>query len=311
MKKSIALVIFVVTFAGCKGPTAPVKPSATPAPRAVVSQPSPVPREGEPSPTATPLEEADYHTEVAVYDSCAVYATATDFYFKTDSGQRLSFRNSNLPEEPKTVQVSVSLLDDAGSSEGPPGANPQWVGKKFLLTVNEKDEIVALEPMPEESEAGAGESNPENAQLAVEAQQESMAHPELPVALVVPHGFEVQSSASHEGEAVFLEGGGGTVHIFLPNPEVSLTGEESVIGAGGLLESNGWSTMEAGRAAQPSLPWASGTYPFFGPEELEGAVWVGQLNGREVRVTVSAPPDEIDSLYGAVGPMLQGMQLRP
>lgn len=135
-------------------------------------------------------------------------------------------------------------------------------------------------------------------------------HPEWPVILKVPEGFTSNFSGSHEGTAVILEGAGGTVHIFVPNPEISDTGEASIIGERGLFASNGWETMEAGRQAQPRVDWASGTYPFFGADDLEGVVWLGEFEGREVRVIASAPKDKIDAFYGKIAAMVQGLKLR-
>jgi hypothetical protein len=292
--------------------TTEAKASPTPAATQAKVSPSPASSpQGQataaPAPTSNDSPEAEIRTTTALYESCTVYAGATDYYFKTDDGRMMQFRNSNFPDEKKAVEVSVDLIDrEAG--DGPPGANPEWVGRTFLLTLNEKDEIVAAEPVEEEE--FLGESSPESAQSSLEAAGVIDSNPDLPVIVAIPDGFTSDFFGGHEGTAVMINGAGGQLHIFIPDPEISDTGDDSVIGEGGLLESNGWSTMEVGRQSQPSVDWASSTFPFFGPDELEGVVWLGDFGGTEVRVMASASSHKIDGFYEAIGPMVQTMQLR-
>ncbi|MCA9778359.1 MAG: hypothetical protein KC800_16645, partial [Candidatus Eremiobacteraeota bacterium] len=155
---------------------------------------------------------------------------------------------------------------------------------------------------------GLGESNPENAKKALEAAPNQ---PDLQsVQLTLPAGYTAGEFGSHEGTAVTVQGGAGELHIFLPNPEISVTGEAGVLGENGLFESNGWTTLEAGRQSQPAVGWANSAYPFADGDGLEGVVWLGQLGGREVRVTASAPSSEIDQYFQTIGPVIQGMRLR-
>ena len=96
------------------------------------------------SPATT--KPADQRKRVkATYETCTVYAGATDYYFRNAAGQRLEFRNSNFPGE-KAVQVNVKLVDDSGQSEGPPGPNPFWVGKEFFLIYDDAGNIVEAVP---------------------------------------------------------------------------------------------------------------------------------------------------------------------
>lgn len=165
---------------------------------------------------------------------------------------------------------------------------------------------VATPTIDEES----GESSPENAEKSLQAAQAADANPDYPVIVAVPEGFTSEMFGSHEGTAVMIDGGGGQVHIFIPNPEVSTTGEESVTGSGGLFESNGWSRQEAGRQTQPNPAWATGAFPFFDSDGKEGVVWLGDFRGTEVRVTASAPEGQLDEFYQQVGPMVTTLELR-
>jgi hypothetical protein len=314
MTKSTCAILLLVLIAGCKG-KGNTSPTAVPKARptsSVTQSASPTPTFPLPQTTASPssrnpVEEQEYWTTTAVYESCTVYAGATDYYFKSQDGEMLKFRNSNLPQEEKAVKVSVDLVDP-GPGEGPPGANPAWVGRTFLMTLNEKDEVVAAEPL--DNEESMGESSPENAKKALEAAKTAESTPDLPVVLVIPEGFTSSASGGHEGTAVIVDGAGGQVHIFIPNPEISSTGKDSVVGENGLLASNGWTSKETGRQSQPPMAWATDIFPFFGADGLEGVVWLGNFSGKEVRVTASAPEDRIDEFYKVVGPMVQSMQLR-
>lgn len=314
MKKLIWIAVLGIALIGCKAKSTPQASPSAPSTATARSA----------SPTPQIAAEDEYHSVVAVYESCTTYTGATDFVFRSEDGKMIQFRYSDLTEEEPAIVLPVPLVDP-NPGEGPPGPNPEWVGRRFLLTLNAKDEVVSLEPIPSDEsgesnsedskkalEAAAsvelGESHPENAKKALEAASNQ---PDLQsVQLNLPAGYTAGEFGSHEGTAVTVQGGPGELHIFLPNPDISVTGESGVLGENGLFESNGWSTIEAGRQTQPAVGWASATYPFTGPEGLEGVVWLGQLAGREVRVTASAPSDQLDEYYSAIGTTIQGMRLR-
>ena len=315
MKKLIWIAVLAIALMGCKAKSTP-QTTPTPASTANARVSS--------TPTPQAAAEDEYHPVVAVYESCTSYTGATDFVFRTDDGKMIQFRYSDLTEEEPTIVLPVPLVDP-NPGEGPPGPNPEWVGRRFLLTLNAKDEVVSLEPIPSDE---SGESNPEDAKKALEAAaavEMGESHPEnarkaleatsnqpdlQSVQLTLPTGYTTGEFGSHEGTAVTVQGGPGELHIFLPNSDISVTGEAGVLGENGLFESNGWTTLEAGRQSQPAVGWASASYPFSGPDNLEGVVWVGQLGGREIRVTASAPSDQLDLYYSAIGPTVQGMRLR-
>ena len=163
---------------------------------------------------------------------------------------------------------------------------------------------------PLSDEESLGESRPEDAKKALEAAVAEGIDPEPGVILSIPEGFSSNTFGGHEGTTVIVEGSGGEVHIFIPDPAISSTGEESIVGESGLFSSNGWSLEKTGRQSQPGLPWATATFPFSGPGELEGVVWLGNFAGKEVQVTASAPSAQLDGFYGSIGAMLQTMQLR-
>lgn len=81
----------------------------------------------------------------AFYKSCTVYAGSTDYIFELPGGERLVVRNSNFPEE-KSVHLVHELIDDSSDREGPPGPNPSWVGKKFVITY-EGEKAVRIAPL--------------------------------------------------------------------------------------------------------------------------------------------------------------------
>jgi hypothetical protein len=120
--------------AGLGGPAASPPPSGAAAPAASQAAAS------------RPPAAAQARTVRAVYQNCTVYAAATDYYFRTADGQQVEFRNTNVAWEPKAVQVNVKLVDDSGQAEGPPGPNPYWVGKEFVLTYDSAGKIVAANP---------------------------------------------------------------------------------------------------------------------------------------------------------------------
>jgi len=102
---------------------------------------------------------AGYTTIIATYKSCAVYAGATDYYFIKEDGEGLDFRISNTDgfseEEIAEMKLENSLegfdiklqeqmIDGNEEIEGPPGANPSLIDKKFELIHNEEGNLVEV-----------------------------------------------------------------------------------------------------------------------------------------------------------------------
>lgn len=83
------------------------------------------------------------NAEKVIYQRATMYAAATDFYFTNEQGEEVEVRVANLPEERTTVYPE-NLLEDIEGLEGPPGANPEMVGKSFLLIKNEKGEVTEI-----------------------------------------------------------------------------------------------------------------------------------------------------------------------
>jgi len=81
-------------------------------------------------------------TKVATYQSATVYAASTDYYFKGKDGKMIEFRVSNLPGK-NEIELPSNLLE-SDVSEGPPGANPDLVGKEFKLIYDNKEELVRV-----------------------------------------------------------------------------------------------------------------------------------------------------------------------
>jgi hypothetical protein len=96
------------------------------------------------------VKQASHKIVEAIYESCAVYAGSTKYYFKTSDGEtiELSALNPGMDDEPLyRIKIPNNLIDNAKNLEGPPGANPKLVGKKFNLIYNDKDEIIEVKPL--------------------------------------------------------------------------------------------------------------------------------------------------------------------
>lgn len=249
--------------------------------------------------TASVEEEAGESQIVfAAYESCTVYAGATDFYFKTEDGKMLNFRNSNSEDEKPTVKLSVELVDRSGNSEGPPGANPQWIGKKFALAMDADGKITAVSPLN-----SSEDSKNENQTATVDSD------PNSPVIFALPEGMTTETFGGHEGTATFIKSSEDSqVHIFVPNTLVH--GKLEILGEKGLLASNKWTVLESGRASQPTCDWATQVVPFSAHDGFEGAVWVDESDGQALQVVVTAPADELDDFFQQVAPMLKTLKLR-
>ncbi len=93
-------------------------------------------------------EKTNFKEIEANYESCAVYASVTRFYFQPSEGNLIEVTvfNEGMDEYPSPIKIPGNLLDDIEDSEGPPGANPALVGKKFKLIYNATDELIEIRP---------------------------------------------------------------------------------------------------------------------------------------------------------------------
>ena len=241
-------------------------------------------------------ESQTTRTVVATFESCTVYAGATDYYFKSEAGKLHSFRNSNMEGEAPKVQLPVSLMAAAEDSEGPPGANPEWVGKTFELSVDSNDQVVAL----------AVHSSSEEKKRPTKVTD---SEPDSPVIFLLPKGFSSEFNGGHEGSAVVIKNVQlGQVHIFTPSSGVY--GEAEVTGENGIITLNKWTLLDKGLASQPQLDWARKAYPFRGEDGTEGVVWTAGEPGRQYVVTASSETGQLDELYQRLSSMLKAMRTR-
>lgn len=90
-----------------------------------------------------PTEEVAKGSEiVALYESAAVYAGKTEYRFFTEEGEAIMLSDGNGEEA--YIKMSVDLLEDEEDLEGPPGAEPTLIGKKFTLIKDESDAVVEI-----------------------------------------------------------------------------------------------------------------------------------------------------------------------
>jgi len=88
--------------------------------------------------SATP-EKTSVKVEEMIYESATVYAAATDYFFRNKKGESIKIRISDLDENP-AVSLPANLLE-TDVEEGPPGANPDIVGKKMRVTYGADNQI--------------------------------------------------------------------------------------------------------------------------------------------------------------------------
>lgn len=84
---------------------------------------------------------------IAVYQSCAVYAGSTQYFFISEKGDSILFSvlNKALADgETFIAKVPDNLIDDDPNIEGVPGENPKMVGKKFKIIYNSTGEVIEV-----------------------------------------------------------------------------------------------------------------------------------------------------------------------
>lgn len=84
--------------------------------------------------TAVVEEQFEEALMEVIYEGAAVYAGRTDYVFKNTTGHTMTIGVSNMPEDAATSpKVPANMLESGDDIEGPPGANPELVGKAFYL----------------------------------------------------------------------------------------------------------------------------------------------------------------------------------
>ena len=88
-------------------------------------------------------EQTDSDHFIAVYLSCAVYAGATEYEFQPAQGDPILIRVSHSPQDEPGVfspDIPYELVEEVTEElEGPPGPNPEYVGKSFNLYFEMQD----------------------------------------------------------------------------------------------------------------------------------------------------------------------------
>ena len=94
--------------------------------------------------SAETTENATPKTVFAIYEQATVYAGRTDYMFEDENGEMLMVEYSNFEETP-SIELTENMLETDENLEGPPGANPEMVGKKFKLSYNADGQVFKIE----------------------------------------------------------------------------------------------------------------------------------------------------------------------
>lgn len=84
---------------------------------------------------------------VATYESAASYAARTDYGFSV--GEEFILIEGNTFEEEPIIELPDNMLESDEELEGPPGANPELVGKSFNLYYNSDGIVYKIELVEE------------------------------------------------------------------------------------------------------------------------------------------------------------------
>lgn len=124
MNKIVVSFLFSLFFIACdnnkKSPSAPV-----PGDNAALQKP--------------PIE----NVQKVTYKSATYYTGRVDFYFTDEAGAEVVIGISNFPED-KGVPYPPELLESGENMEGPPGENPNMVGKQFLLVKDSTGKLIEI-----------------------------------------------------------------------------------------------------------------------------------------------------------------------
>lgn len=81
---------------------------------------------------------------VATYESAAAYAARTDYAFTTANDEFILIEGNTYDEKP-VIELPDNMLETGDDIEGPPGANPELVGKTFNLYYDADEVIYKIE----------------------------------------------------------------------------------------------------------------------------------------------------------------------
>lgn len=196
--------------------------------------------------------------------------------------------------------------------------------------MNHTDDVLSLEALPAnpnaeleipEEKADVVEAAEELAPAPVEQLENEQTVPAevavisetdpLSIELSLPEGYSSTESSNADGTIISVSGGRGTLEIFISNQEASNNAETDFLGSGGLFELRGWSPIETTRSTQPAPGWATSTFPFVGGNGNEGVLLVGQRGGRQVRIELSAPTEELDQHFEDTKATVESLSLSP
>ncbi|MDC0230737.1 hypothetical protein OAK19_02135 [Aureispira] len=150
MKNYLSLFLIFSLMAACTGATNETTETSDKDPSTNMTTPDEVISEDLP---------LGFRSVIAVYKSCAVYTGATDYFFIKEDGQGVNFRIANtegLSEEEINnlkskdsleginIHLEHQMIDKNNKLEGPPGANPKFIDKKFYLIYNESGKLVEV-----------------------------------------------------------------------------------------------------------------------------------------------------------------------
>lgn len=82
-------------------------------------------------------------TIIATYQEATVYAARTDYAFENEIGELILIEGNVYDDT--AIDIPDNMLDDDEEIEGPPGANPDLVGKRFLLHYNTEGILFKIE----------------------------------------------------------------------------------------------------------------------------------------------------------------------
>lgn len=115
---------------------------------------------------------------------------------------------------------------------------------------------------------------------------------ELPFQANVPAGFTVEKTAGPDGQGIFFRKGAGYVHVFLPNTTPDALTQKAEAENFALL--NGWKTAE-GKAPAKAF---SAQQLDFDAANRSGIIYLGTIEGKPARVTLSTPKAKPPSKVG-------------
>lgn len=141
MTRIIILFLSVSIISSCYNTETPVSDSEEGT--EVISEDKPLERITTDSITIPNVADPFIEGELVTYESCAVYAGATDYVFSDQEGKRISVRVNHFDNK-KTANTIMpdNMLESGEDLEGPPGANPEMVGKSFKLIYDDESESV-------------------------------------------------------------------------------------------------------------------------------------------------------------------------